>query len=287
MSIRGVAFLLILAATCASTALAADSGATGAIVVSADRQPAVSGEIYRLDLDGRRIDLSRSPYEDTAPFVSPDGKQVAFLSDRSGRQSLYVVGIDGRGLTRISPALPQTLVPQPIGWLPDSRRFLVVTTTPADPKNVDSAVTLLQAYAKGRAPQTLARVQGLGSIFQPVASPDGRLVAFGGGAVRAVTTSGRPAFTLSDGSSNGIRLVWSTRNRLAVLSGESLSLADESGRTLARFAAQGFAWSPSGDRLATMDGGVLEVRDGGGSGAVILRKRLFPASEIQIGRAHV
>jgi Tol biopolymer transport system component len=281
MRIRGVAFLLVLAATCASTALAGGDASTGTIVVSADRRPALDGEIYRLDLDGRRVDLSRSPYADTAPFVSPDGKQVAFLSDRSGRQSLYVVGSDGSGLTRISPALPQTLVPQPIGWLPDSRRFLVVTTTLSNPKNINSPVAVLEAYAKGRAPQALARVPGLGSILDPVASPDGRLVAFGGGAVRAVTTSGRPAFTISGGSSQGIRLVWSARNRLAILSGGSLSIADESGRTLARIPAQGFAWSPSGGRLATMDGGVLEVRDGAGSGGVVLRERLFPASEIR------
>ncbi|HKC77028.1 MAG TPA: hypothetical protein VKB70_01450, partial [Gaiellaceae bacterium] len=69
--------------------------------MSANRAPSVSGEIYRVDADGRQIDLSRSPYQDTSPVVSPDGRRVAFVSDRSGAQGVYQVGIDGRGLTRL------------------------------------------------------------------------------------------------------------------------------------------------------------------------------------------
>ena len=75
------------------------------IVFAANRRAVAYGEIYRVDLNGHRIDLSRSPAADIAPAVSPNGKWVAFLSDRGGYAALYVVGIGGRPLRRLSPLL--------------------------------------------------------------------------------------------------------------------------------------------------------------------------------------
>src|SRR5947209_18285357 len=89
----------------AAAALAIAFGATSSqastlsrIVFAADRAPTVTGEIYRLDPSGRRVDLSKSPYQDIAPSVSPDGKHVVFFSDRGGKAHAYEVGIDGRRL---------------------------------------------------------------------------------------------------------------------------------------------------------------------------------------------
>ena len=65
------------------------------IVFSADRLPSLSGEIYRVDPNGHRIDLSRSPYQDVGPVVSPDGRRVAFFSDRSGAEGVYEFGLAG------------------------------------------------------------------------------------------------------------------------------------------------------------------------------------------------
>ena len=48
------------------------------IVFDANRLPQYAGEIYRSDPNGTRVDLSRSPGEDFAPAVSPNGKLVAF-----------------------------------------------------------------------------------------------------------------------------------------------------------------------------------------------------------------
>jgi hypothetical protein len=67
------------------------------------RLPSVSGEIYVVHPNGRRADLSRSPAQDVAPTVSWDGKKVAFVSDRTPKGAVYEVGIDGRGLVRVSP----------------------------------------------------------------------------------------------------------------------------------------------------------------------------------------
>ena len=279
-SVRRLIVPLLAAGLLASVAGARGGGAPGTIVVSADRSSEVSGEIYRVDLDGRRTDLSRSPFQDTDPFVSPDGKQVAFLSDRTGRQALYVVGSDGRGLTHISPSLPQALVPQPSGWLPDSRRFLVVTTSQQGVNGTPS--TVLWAFAKGQAPLALERAEGLDVIAEPTPSPDGRVVAFRENtAVTLATTTGRRVFSSSWQLSGADRLAWSAQNRLAVAAGSTVRILDESGRRLASFPAQAFAWSPRGDRLADVRGGVLEVRGDGGGGRLVLAQRLFAASKVR------
>jgi WD40 repeat protein len=49
---------------------------TPKIVFSA-APPPLFGEIYRVGLDGRLTDLSRSPADDAKPAVSPDGRWLA------------------------------------------------------------------------------------------------------------------------------------------------------------------------------------------------------------------
>jgi TolB protein len=40
--------------------------------------------------------------EDFDPAWSPDGTQIAFVSDRDGNQEIYVVNIDGTNLQRLT-----------------------------------------------------------------------------------------------------------------------------------------------------------------------------------------
>jgi hypothetical protein len=77
---RGLAWAVLLGAALAAVVGARGAGSTTQIVFAADRRPALDGEIYRVDMDGKRVDLSRSPYADTQQTVSPDGKRIAFLS---------------------------------------------------------------------------------------------------------------------------------------------------------------------------------------------------------------
>lgn len=64
---------------------------------------AASGDIFRLDANGHLTNLSRSPFADEDPLVSPDGRRVAFVSERGGGPGIYEVGIDGAGLRRLDP----------------------------------------------------------------------------------------------------------------------------------------------------------------------------------------
>lgn len=54
------------------------------------------GDIYRLDMDGGQAEplMTGMAYE-TQPVISPDGRHLAFVSDRGGNENLWVAGIDG------------------------------------------------------------------------------------------------------------------------------------------------------------------------------------------------
>src|SRR4051794_27657993 len=122
-----------LAALVLSTALLGSSGAAAVspppILFAADDLPAVAGEVFRLDANGSRVDLSKSAFRDLMPVVAPDGRRVAFASTRSGGYGIYQVGIDGTGLRRLdSPPLGKTIdSPAELVWAPNSKALAVVS----------------------------------------------------------------------------------------------------------------------------------------------------------------
>lgn len=81
-------------------------------------------EIYaRLD-DGAAADernLSRSGAIDWFPAISPDGRRIAFASDRDGDQNIYVVNRDGAELRRLTDHPADDLYPV---WAADSRQLV-------------------------------------------------------------------------------------------------------------------------------------------------------------------
>jgi len=53
-----------------------------------------------MHLDGSQItDLTNNPAEDYSPAWSPDGRRIAFVSERSGNAEIYGMNPDGSGLT--------------------------------------------------------------------------------------------------------------------------------------------------------------------------------------------
>jgi Tol biopolymer transport system component len=66
-----------------------------------------SGEIYLARADGTQLTrLTTSEADDASPTWSPDGRWIAFVSDRSNRDEheneIWVVGVDGEGLRRVT-----------------------------------------------------------------------------------------------------------------------------------------------------------------------------------------
>ncbi len=251
------------------------------LLFSADLRPLVDGEIYSVTLQGRRTDLSRSFYADTEPLISPDGKRVAFLSGRAGYPAVYIVGIDGRGLKRVSPELPKTGSDDWnwLTWSPDGTQLAAVFSG-----NTDSLFLLTPS----RRPRRIARESEIDGIASPPAwSPDGRLIAYArsvflGGdnyasdQITVITPAGRHVFTVPDPNYSPPQ--WSPAGQLIVQGNARVRLYDRRGKLLAVVAGQTLAFSPDGKRLATVLGRKLEVRDGGGLGRVILREAVISSS---------
>jgi hypothetical protein len=84
--LRSVTLVLGAATVCATAAVASPAaGPASRIVFAANRAAIAYGEVYRVNPDGSRVDLSNSPAPDIPPAVSPDGMQIAFVSSRGGR----------------------------------------------------------------------------------------------------------------------------------------------------------------------------------------------------------
>ena len=57
------------------------------------------------------------------PAWSPDGREIAFASDRDGKSSIYCMAVDGTGVTRLTSGYDDR---QP-AWSPDGRNLCFVS----------------------------------------------------------------------------------------------------------------------------------------------------------------
>jgi Tol biopolymer transport system component len=264
-----MARLRILLATAAIalplTAASGHATSTSVIVFAADRAPSLSDEIYRVDPNGHRVDLSNSPYSDSNPVVSSDGKRVAFISTRGGATGVYEIGVNGRGLVAVARNVtglePHTPV---LAWQPHGRLLAV---------RFRGRVAIVQ---RGRKPIFVRGGWGFGS-WQPW-SRDGRvlLVSMRGG-LRAVSPQGRALWHVFARVPSG---TWSPQGLFAVTVTRGAAVYDEQGRLHFRvrfdppLSNAGPTWSPDGRKLLLSSASGFDFQVSTSSGSVLLRKHL-------------
>ena len=126
------------------------------------------GDLWSVGRDGgeaRR--LTSTPAVESDPHVSPDGKWVAFTSNRSGVPAVYVVDAGGGDARRLtwSPAGERAR-----GWTPDGKRVLFASGRASAPSPYAKLFTI--SMDGGPATQLPAYMGMRGSF-----SPDGRRLA--------------------------------------------------------------------------------------------------------------
>ncbi len=81
-----------------------------------------SGDIRLMNADGNGLTtLAGGPSNEDMPAWSPDGQRIAFLSDRTGKNEIYIVRPDGTDLQQLTDT---TAVPMGfLDWSPDGTRI--------------------------------------------------------------------------------------------------------------------------------------------------------------------
>ena len=132
---------------------------------------ATHGELFTIATD--RGDVRRltrtSDVREGQPQWSPDGKRIAFVSDRSGQEEIWVCDEQGRELKRLTTSQTQKGTPV---WSPDSQSLLYSASDRALHRcnladNKDVVVTRGEVVAFGST-----------AISNPRWSPDGKWISF-------------------------------------------------------------------------------------------------------------
>jgi len=91
-----------------------------------------TSEICIADIDGNNLTkLTNNDAEDWHPEVSPDGKQIAFISNRDGNQEIYTMALDGSNQKRITFNELDDWYPS---WSPDGSKIIFSSTKDEDPQ---------------------------------------------------------------------------------------------------------------------------------------------------------
>ncbi|HYN96895.1 MAG TPA: hypothetical protein VES42_23890, partial [Pilimelia sp.] len=100
----------------------------GALVWVGRRAPTgvahVDGDIFLRAGAAPAARLTDEPATERHPALSPDGRLVAFTSDRGGSNDVWVIGADGAGPRRVTDHPGDDQWPT---WSPDGRRLAFVT----------------------------------------------------------------------------------------------------------------------------------------------------------------
>jgi len=131
-----------------------------------------SYEVYVMEADGdKRINLSKHQTVDVGEDWAPDGKRLAFTSNRNGHNQIFIVNHDGSGLTPLTGE-EEANAPR---WSPDGHRIAYQAVPLGSDADVYPDIYMINADGSDKVNLT---DMSTGADMSPAWSPDGQKLAF-------------------------------------------------------------------------------------------------------------
>lgn len=138
------------------------------------------GDVYRMPSTGGDAEaILDGPAYQRTPAFSPDGRRLAFISDRSGSDNVWTVNADGTGARALTAEKVDPLMAP--AWTPDGRAIAAAHVSADAPRNYASEIRLY--YANNTASlgggQLLVEAPSSNLDVQEAAfSPDGNYIYY-------------------------------------------------------------------------------------------------------------
>jgi TolB protein len=229
-------------------------------------------DVWTIDADGTDLTrLTHSAGPDFDPSWSPDGKQIAYRSDRGDESEIWVMNADGTGQRQLTAGISPA-------WSPDGSS-IAYASPGHDPNPPLSGISIMNADGSGQ-----HRVPNTDGGEYPSWSPDGSRIAFnsnltGDHVMYVVDIDGSNLVDLSS-VGEGWQVQWSPDGRSILFTSHrdhpdnytDVYVMRPDGSAVRRLTDDGAytpAWSPDGDNIVFSAPGLF-MMDPDGSDAIAL-----------------